>query len=228
MNRIRIVLAEDHVLVREGTRRILEQQADFDVVGETGDGQEVLQLIGALQPDVAILDVRMPGMNAIEVTRQVRIAGLDTRILMLTAYDDDDYVVAALEAGAQGYLLKTVRAAELEKAVRAVYARETVLHPSIAARMTQILMKRNGGGAETECREVLSPREWEVLQLAAQGLRNRDIATRMGVSSRTVEGHFSSILNKLGVSSRTAAVMHATAQRWLSRSDAGGHGTGVE
>jgi two-component system, NarL family, response regulator LiaR len=216
MERIRILLAEDHALVREGTRRMLELQPEIEVVGECGDGLQAASLIAALRPDVAILDVRMPGLNAIEVTRQVRALGLPTRVLVLTAYDDDNFVAAALEAGAHGYLLKTARASELVGAVRGVFAGETVLDPAIAAKMTQILMRRGREeNGEAECREVLTGRELEVLELASRGMRNREIAEQLGVSSRTVEGHFSSILNKLGVSSRTGAVMHAASHHWL-------------
>lgn len=211
MKCIRIILAEDHVLVREGTHQILDQQPDFMVVGEVGNGNDAISLIAGLLPEVAILDMRMPGLNAIEVTRRVRDLSLDTRILILSAYDDDNFVVAALEAGAQGYLLKTARSSELVEAVVAAW--DTVLHPSISARMTQILMRRARGVSEVGSREVLTPREWEVLQLASRGLRNKDIADRLGVSSRT------------------AAVMHAAARKWLptsgSGSDEQGSGTGT-
>lgn len=214
---IRIVLAEDHSLVREGTRQILEQQPDLKVVGETDNGLEAITLITDLRPNVAILDIRMPGANAIEVTREVRELCPETQILILTAHVDDDYVVAALEAGAQGYLLKTVRSFELVSAVRSVNASETVLHPAIAARLTRLVLQRNHTSSGPPSRDQLSPRELEVLQRAAEGLRNREIAEALGVSSRTVEGHFSSILNKLGVSSRTAAVMQAMNQNWFRR-----------
>lgn len=217
MERIRIVLADDHALVREGTRRILDQQPNMDVVGETGDGVEAVSLIVTLRPDVAILDMRMEGLNGIEVTRRVRELAPETRVLILSGYDDDHLVLAVLEAGAQGYQLKTARAAELVQTVEAVAANETVLHPSIAARLTQILMRRGQSEEETTGREVLTPREREVLQLAAQGLRNREIAEHLGVSSRTIESHFSSILNRLGVATRTAAVMHAAAHNWLTQ-----------
>lgn len=215
MTCIRMILAEDHVLVRQGTRQFLDQEPDFAVVAETGDGAEALALIETLRPDIAILDIHMPGLNAIEVAQRAKAATPDTRILVLTAHDEDNYVVAALEAGVHGYLLKTAYPAELVDAVRAVHSGETVLNPSVAARVIRILMRRQRGGGAPDARDVLTPREREVLRLAALGLRNRDIAEQMGVSSRTVETHFGNILNKLGVSTRTAAVMHAATRKWL-------------
>lgn len=210
---IRIVLAEDHALVREGTRQALDQEPDFCVVGEAGDGNDALELILRLRPDVAILDIRMPGLNAIEVTRRLQERSPGTRVLILTAYGDDDYVLAAVDSGAQGYLLKTARLAELVAAVRALCRGAMVFHPDIAGRMAQLLRRRPGAEHRVE---GLTPREMEVLQLAARGLRNRDIALHLGVSPRTVEGHFSNVLSKLGVASRTAAVMVAVAQGWVS------------
>lgn len=224
MQRTRIVLAEDHALVRDGTRQILDGQPDLQVVGEAGDGVTALALIGRLQPDLAVLDIRMPGLNAVEITRRLREAAPQTRVLILTAYDDDDFVAAAIEAGAQGYLLKTVRATELVHAVRSICAGEIVLHPAIAAKMAQLLLRRGQAPGDVADREILTPRELAVLCLTAEGLRNREIALRLGVSSRTVEGHLSNILGKLGVTSRTAAVMHATAHRWLERLDPGDPG----
>lgn len=194
--------------------RQLAQYSDLAVVGEAGDGQEVLSLIEQLRPDVAILDIRMPGMNAIEVTRAVQGVSPDTRTLMLTAYDDDDFVLAAMEAGASGYLLKTVKASELVDAVRAVHRGETVLHPEIGRKIA-LIWARKGPRADHELVEPLTPREMEVLQCAAQGLRNKDIARDLGVSVRTVEGHLSTILAKLGVASRTAAVVFAVAHGWF-------------
>lgn len=215
MTTISIVLAEDHALVREGTRQILDRYPDLRVVGEAGDGSEALALIRRLQPDVAILDIRMPGLNAVAVTEQARSVSPHTRVLILTAYDDDDFVLAALEAGARGYLLKTARATELLQAVRTVHAGGMVLDPGVAGRMAGPITRRQQGTQAAGAVESLTPRELEVLQLAARGLRNREIAAELQVSTRTVEGHFSSILSKLGVPSRTAAVMMAYSRQWL-------------
>lgn len=216
MKRIRILLGEDHALVREGTRQILSQHEDLLVVGEGGDGGQVLTLGAKLKPHIAVLDIRMPGLNAIEVTRHLQTTSPETRVLILTAYDDDDLVLAAIGAGAAGYLLKTVRAAELVDAVRAVHRGETVLHPAIARKIA-LLWTRPRPVADSV--DSLTPREVEVLQLAGRGLRNKEIAQELNVSIRTVEGHLSSILTKLGVSSRTAAVLHPATQTWLLRRD---------
>ncbi|MCL4371354.1 MAG: response regulator transcription factor [Chloroflexi bacterium] len=215
METIRIVLAEDHSLVREGTRRILEQHADLTVLGEAGDGQEALELVQRLWPDVLILDIRMPKLSGVEVVRLIRDAGLDTRVLVLTAYDDDDYILALMEAGASGYMLKTARASELVDAVRRIHEGEPVLHPSIALKVAR-LWNRRQVSVHQEAPGQLSPREREVLDLAAKGFRNRAIADSLGISMRTVEGHFNSILAKLGVSSRLEAVLYAVSHGWIA------------
>lgn len=193
---------------------MLSLQWDLEVVGEAGDGVEVLRLAQRLKPDVAILDIRMPLMSAIEVTEALRSTAPAIRVLILTAFDDDDLVLAAMDAGARGYLLKTVRTAELIAAVRAVYRGETVIHPAVAQKIALMWTRRRAGLNLTD---ALTPRELEVLQSASQGLRNKEIADSLGVSTRTVEGHLSSILSKLGVSSRTAAVMQAASLNLLKR-----------
>ncbi len=215
MERISVVLAEDHAVVRDGTRQILEQQPDFLVVGEAGDGQAALDLIRRLQPDVAILDIRLPKLNGIEVVRKMQDRAPATRALMLTAYDDDDYVLALMDAGASGYLLKTVHASELVEAVRTVHQGEPVLHPAIAQKVAR-LWARRVAPVKPDPIETLSPREREVLELAARGLRNRDIADKLSISVRTVEGHFNGILGKLGVSSRMKAVLYAASRSGVS------------
>ncbi|MBI3953374.1 MAG: response regulator transcription factor [Chloroflexi bacterium] len=222
MEPIRIVLAEDHSLVREGTRRILEQSADLTVVGDAGDGQQALELVQRLQPDVAILDIRMPKLNGIEVVRRMKECSPRTKALMLTAYDDDDYILALMEAGASGYLLKTARADELVEAVRSVHQGEPVLHPAIAAKVARLWGHRQAV-VEREQSEQLSPREREVLGLAAKGLRNKAIADKLNISVRTVEGHFNSILTKLGVSSRIEAVLFAASRHWVTLEEEATH-----
>jgi DNA-binding NarL/FixJ family response regulator len=214
MDPIRIVLADDHVLVRDGTRRILEQFADLAVVGEAGDGVEALELIERLQPDVAVLDIRLPKLSGIEVVRRMKAIAPRTRALMLTAYDDDEYVLALLESGALGYLLKTARPTELVEAVRTVDANEPVLHPAIAVKVARLWGQRRVAPSETSTQ--LSGRELEVLSLAARGLRNKEIADRLVISVRTVEGHFNSIFDKMGVSSRTEAVLGAVSHGWVA------------
>ena len=218
MEPIRIVLADDHGLMRQGTRHILEQSPDLRVVGEAEDGAEALDLIERLRPDVAILDIRMPKLNGIDLVRKMKDVAPQTAALMLTAYDDDDYILALMDAGALGYLLKTTRASELIDAVLRVHQGETVLHPAIA-RKVALLWSRRRSSSVAERSEQLSPRELGVLELAAKGLRNRAIAEELSISVRTVEGHFRGILAKLGVSSRVEAVLYALSHNLAALED---------
>ncbi len=215
MDKIRIVIAEDHAVVRQGTRSLLEREDDLEVVGEAADGEQAVKLIGDLRPDVAILDIAMPKLNGIEVTRQVKPRFPSTAILILTAYDNDEYVFALLEAGAAGYLLKDADSREVVKAVRAVHAGESVLHPVIARKVISHLASPTARAAEKPATD-LSEREVDVLKLAAKGMSNEDIATELFISKRTVQGHLSSIFNKLGAGSRTEAIFQAVKRGWLS------------
>ncbi len=208
MEPIRIVLADDHWLMRDGTRHILEECHDLKVVGDAEDGQQALELIERLQPDVAILDIRMPQLNGIEVIQQMKERSPNTKTLILTAYDDDDYILALMEAGALGYLLKTARPSELIDAVQRVHLGEPVLHPAIAMKLARLWARQRDSSGQ-EFFEQISPRECEVLQMAANGFRNKAIADKLGISVRTVEGHFHSIFVKIGVSSRLEAVLYA-------------------
>ncbi|MBM3947220.1 MAG: response regulator transcription factor [SAR202 cluster bacterium] len=214
MEPIRIVLADDHSLVREGTRRILEQYPDTQVVDDAADGEEAVDLIARLRPQVAILDIRMPKLSGVEVVRRISQCSPETKALMLTAYDDDDYILALMEAGAAGYLLKTARPRQLIDAVRTVHQGEAFLDPAIAAKVARLWA--HGRSPPQETPESLSPRELEVLSLAARGLRNKLIAERLNISVRTVEGHFNNILAKLGVSSRMEAVLCAASHHWIT------------
>lgn len=211
MEPIKIVLADDHWLMRDGTRHILEQCPDLKVVGDAEDGEQALELVERLQPDVLILDIRMPKLNGVEVVRQMKERSPGTEALVLTAYDDDDYIIAMMAAGALGYLLKTARPSELIDAVQRVHRGEPVLHPAIAIKVARLWTQLRDS-ARQEAFEPISPREREVLRLAANGLRNKDIAEKLSISVRTVEGHFYSIFAKLGVSSRVEAVLYAVSQ----------------
>ena len=208
MEPVRIVVADDHWLMRDGTCHILEQCPDLKVVGDAEDGQHALELIERLQPDIAILDIRMPKLNGIEVVRRMKDHSPNTKALMLTAYDDDDYIIALMEAGALGYLLKTARPSELIDAVQRIHQSEPVLHPSIAMKVARLWARLQDSTGQ-DVSGQLSPREREVLQLAANGLRNKAIADNLSISVRTVEGHFHSIFAKLSVSSRIEAVLCA-------------------
>ncbi len=216
MGKIRIVIADDHAVVRQGTRSLLEREEDLEVVGEAGDGEQAVKLIEQLKPDVAIIDISMPKLNGVEVTRQVKPRCPSTAVLILTAYDDDEYVFALLEAGAAGYLLKDVDARELVGGVRAVCAGESVLHPAIARKVISRLKSPENKPSGEKPATDLSEREMQVLKLAARGLSNRDIANELVISLRTVQGHLGSIFNKLGVGSRTEAIFQAAKRGWLS------------
>lgn len=219
MEKIKILIADDHAVVREGTRRILEQDQGLEVVAEACDGEEAVRLATTFKPDVAIIDVAMPRLDGIEATKQIKAVCPATTVLILSAYDDDQFVFSLLEAGAAGYLLKSIRGHELIDAVRAVHAGESVLHPSIARKVLNRFVPIPGKPRKQEPLEVLSEREMEVLRLAAKGLSNHDIATELYLSIRTVQGHLGHIFNKLGVSSRTEAVVHALKGGWITLDD---------
>ena len=206
-------------MVREGTRQILEQEADLEVVAEAGDGQEAVRLAGTFKPDVAIIDIAMPKLDGIEATRQIKGLYPTIAVLILSAYDDDQFVFSLLEAGAAGYLLKSVRGRELIDAIRAVYAGESVLHPSIARKVLNRFVSPPGKPMRQEPLEVLSEREMDVLKLATRGLSNQDIAEKLYLSVRTVQAHLGHIFNKLQVSSRTEAVVHALKEGWVTFED---------
>ena len=219
MGKIRILIADDHAVVREGTRRILEQEPDMEVVGEAGDGEEAVNLATSLKPDVVIMDISMPKMDGIEATRLIKAACPSITVLALSAYDDDQFVFSLLEAGAAGYLLKSVRSRELVDAIRAVYSGESVLHPSIARKVLNRFVSASGKPEGKEISGMLSDREMEVLKLAAKGLSNQDIAEKLCLSIRTVQGHLGHIFNKLQVGSRTEAVVRALKEGWVTLDD---------
>ncbi len=218
-DKIKVLLAEDHVIVREGTRQLVQRETDMEVVGEAGDGQEAVELTSKLRPDVVIMDIAMPRLNGIEATRQIKALYPLTAILILTAYDNDQYIFALLEAGAAGYLLKNARGRELIDAIRAVHAGESVLYPTIARRVIGHLVSPFSSPAEVPAVGSLSDREMEVLKLAAKGISNKDIAEQLSLSPRTVQAHLGNIFNKLGVGSRTEAVLYGLRKGWFNLED---------
>jgi len=217
MTKIRVLLAEDHAIMREGTREFIQREQDMEVVGEAGDGEEAVRLTAQTKPDVVVMDIRMPKLNGIEATRQIKTMFPNIAVLVLTAYDSDQYIFALLEAGAAGYLLKGIRTHELIDAIRAVYAGESVLHPVIASRVIRRAVTPNG--ADSKNVEPLSGREMEILKLAARGISNKDIAEQLFLSPRTVQVHLGNIFNKLGVASRTEAVLYGLKRGWLTLED---------
>jgi len=217
--KIGILLAEDHVIVREGTRELLQHEADMEVVGEASDGEEAVELTRRLKPNVVVMDIAMPKLNGIEATKQIKRTHPATVVLILTAYDNDQYIAALLDAGAAGYLLKNVRGDELIDAIRAVFAGESILQPSIARRVIEQLRPTTLQLEEALTVSPLSEREAEVLRLAAKGVSNRDIAQRLYLSNRTVQSHLSNIFKKLAVASRTEAILYGLRRGWFTMED---------
>ncbi|MBC7227641.1 MAG: response regulator transcription factor [Thermoflexales bacterium] len=212
--KIRVLLADDHAVVRQGIRRFLEEADDIEVVAEAGDGREALEQVWEHRPDVVVLDIRMPEMSGVEATRRIKERFPEVRVLILTAYDDDPYVFALLRAGADGYVLKTASGDELVQAVRTVYRGKSALSPEIATKVVQQTVTGKPATAADQV-EPLTPRELDVLRLAARGLTNRAIGYELGISHRTVQGYLASIYGKLGVSSRTEAVTEAIRRGWI-------------
>ncbi|HKO54501.1 MAG TPA: response regulator transcription factor [Thermoanaerobaculia bacterium] len=197
MKPIRVLLADDHTLVRAGIRGLLAALPDVEVVGETGDGQEALRLAETLRPDVMLLDIGMPGLNGLEVA--ARLAKLDPaiRVVMLSMHATEEYVLQALRAGAAAYLLKGSAVAELEVAIRAVARGEMYLSPAVSKRVVDEYVSRTGGA--TDPLAALTPRQREILQLVAEGHTSKEIAQRLGLSHRTVEVHRNQLMKRLGV-----------------------------
>jgi DNA-binding NarL/FixJ family response regulator len=208
---IRVILADDHAVVRAGIRQFLEYAGDIQIVAEASDGLEAQLMIESHLPDVAVLDIQMPRASGIEVTRWVRSHYPSVGILVLTAYDDDPYVLAVLQAGANGYVLKTASPADIIRAVRDVHAGKSALDPAVTQKVMAQIIRQESAPFVQE----LTDREMEVLTLVGQGHTNKAIGAQLGISDRTVQGHLARIFNKLQASSRTEAVMRAVSLGWL-------------
>ncbi|HLF28978.1 MAG TPA: response regulator transcription factor [Anaerolineae bacterium] len=209
---IRVILADDHAVVRKGIRDFLMESGDIEVIAEASDGDEAIALIDQHKPDVAVLDIQMPKRSGIEVCRHIRAQQWPIGILILTAYDDEPYVLAVLQAGANGYVLKTADADEIVQAVRDVHEGKSALDPKIARK----LMTQLSAQAAAQPVESLTARETDVLKLAARGYTNKAIAAQLVISDRTVQGHLANIFDKLHVATRTEAVMRAVSLGWVS------------
>lgn len=207
---IGVLIVDDQELVRAGFRMILEAQEEIEVVGEAGDGAEAVEAARALDPDVVLMDVRMPGIDGVEATRRLVAAGARARVLMLTTFDAEEYVYEAMKAGASGFLLKNAPPAQLVAAVRATAAGEAQLAPAIVQRMVEEFLRRPAPGTSRPAAlDELTERELDVLKLLARGLANAEIAAALFLSEATVRTHVSRILAKLGLRDRTQAVVLA-------------------
>lgn len=207
--KIRVLLADDHAIVREGIKRILAEEPDIEVVGEAGDGLEAVEMAKKLKPDVAILDITMPALNGIEATRQIRSSLPNTHTLTLTMHEDDTYVFQLLKAGAAGYVVKRAAATDLVQAVRAAQRGEAFLYPSVAKAVVADYLKRLEEGEGKEMYDGLTEREKEILTLIADGATNQEIARKLFISIKTVQTHRAHIMEKLNLHDRTKLVRYA-------------------
>jgi NarL family two-component system response regulator LiaR len=217
--RTRILIADDHPLLREALCQVLSKEQDMEVVGKAGDGEEVVTMASQLKPDVVIMDIIMPKFDGIEASKRIKATAPNIAILILTAYDDDNYVLGLLEAGAAGYLLKSARGQDLVEAVRAIRAGESVLHPKIIEKLLKRAMLKSAGIVKPRTNELLSEREKEMLKLLATGMGNKEIARKLCLSLRTVKAHMSNIFTKMNVASRSEALVEALRSGLISLED---------
>jgi two-component system, NarL family, response regulator LiaR len=209
---IRVLVADDHAVVRQGLRTFLELQQDVEVVADVPDGERALAAAREHRPDVVLMDLVMPGMDGSEAIRQIVRERPATRVIALTSFLDDDHVFPAVRAGAAGYLLKDIEPQELVKAIRTVHAGEALLHPAVAARLMNEVAESGGGAAAAD---PLTAREREVVALIARGFSNKRIARELGIAEKTVKTHVSNVLTKLGLADRTQVALHAVREGWV-------------
>src|SRR5579859_1852702 len=216
---IRLLLADDHALLRQGTAELLRREPDLEVIAEARDGLEAVELARRLKPDIVIIDVRMPVLSGVEATRRICDSLPNVKVLILTAHDDDEYVLSLLQAGASGYLLKTAPASELVKALRQVQEGDSPLDPAIARKLVYHLSDRHEKSRPVDvdsAAEDLTARELEVVRGLARGMSNRAIADELAISDRTVQSHLTNVFAKMQVGSRTEAVLTAIRRGWLT------------
>lgn len=209
MSRIRVLLADDHDLFRQGVRRLLEGAADVEVIGEARTGEEAVRLVEDLIPDIVLLDITMPGLSGIDAARLIKTASPRTGLIMLTVHADEEFLFEAIKAGAMGYLLKDASPDELVRAIRLIYGGEGLLAPSMAAKVMREFARTRDAKELAGVLNPLTPREIEILQHVAEGLANKEIAHKLSISERTVKNHLSNIMEKLHVNSRTQAAVYA-------------------
>jgi NarL family two-component system response regulator LiaR len=210
MEKITVMLIDDHRVVRQGLRDFLELQGDIEIVGEAASGEEGVQVARELLPDVVLMDLVMPGIDGVETTRRVKAASPSTRVIVLTSFADDDKVFPAIKAGAISYLLKDVSPEDLAHAIRAAQRNEAVLHPEVAAKLMQEFSAPRANEAPVD---QLTAREMDVLRLVAKGMSNKEIADKLIISEKTVKTHLSNILSKLHLADRTQVAIYALRQR---------------
>lgn len=215
MERLGILLVDDHPVVRRGLRTFLELEPDFEIVGEAASGEEAVKAVESTLPDVVLMDLVMPGLDGIEATRLIRAASPSTKVIVLTSFAEDDKVFPAVRAGATGYLLKDVEPTELANAVRAAHRGEARLHPAVAAK----IIREVSEGTPTPQTDGLTDREVQVLTLIARGMSNREIARELVVAEKTVKTHVSNILQKLQLADRTQAALYAVKRRLVDLDD---------
>jgi DNA-binding NarL/FixJ family response regulator len=220
MEKIRVVLADDHALVRQGIGRFLEDSGEITVVAEAEDGERALELVAEHQPDIAVVDIRMPKVSGVDLARRIKAEYPQVKILILTAYDDDPYVFALLQAGVDGYILKTADSTQLIQAVHRVADGEPALDPVVAKRLIERVASGRVALRGDEVVERPTDRELAVLRLAGKGLTNKGIGQELGISARTVQGHLARVYSKLHVSTRTEAVLKAIQEGWITVDDA--------
>jgi two-component system response regulator NreC len=209
MNKIRVFLADDHLILREGIRSLLGKVPDIEVVGEAGEGGETVAKVEQLVPDVVLMDITMPGMNGLEATKQIKQKYPQVKVLILTIHETGQYLSQMLQAGASGYVVKTTAASELISAIRAVHQGDVYLYPSITRMLVEDYLQRVEGGEERISYEGLTNREREILMYIAEDKKNKEIADLLGISVRTVQAHRTNLMDKLGAHDRTELVKYA-------------------
>jgi len=215
----RILIADDHPLLRQALSQVFSSQKDMEIIGEASNGEEAVNLASQLKPDIVVMDIMMPQFDGLEASRQIKKLAPTIAILVLTAYEDDNYVLGLLEAGAAGYLLKSARGQDLVDAIRAIRAGESVLHPKIIEKLLRQALVKSPGTAENKIGGLLSDRESELLKLLATGMSNKEIADRLCLSLRTVKAHMSNIFTKMNVASRSEALVQALRSGLLTLED---------